>query len=430
MKRLFVVLVAVLSLACITRLVFSQVPSHPPEPGDSYPRLAGYAPNRSYGAPYVKADGSLDSLLLRRYARHNMVTLDVAPFWPTRPDIPMLLRDYNHSLKVLGYIQGGEPWLATAPATAFPALYWNTLVSYDGFMYVLGTNTIHAMRVNWGNATLADTLAKLFARVGASGVFDGLFLDSIGIECAWMGLGANPPFDLARAGFATGAQMDSARRVNVERLTTYVKSVCGSQFVVVLNGWQSTNGDGVMREGFDHGLVTFDQAIQWDTTTTASGRNILKSEDAWSGPYVSSALRGVRYALGTACLGHSYMSESLRSDGYLEQEWTYDEFSVEPKFHHSDTTGRFIGWLGPAVAPPVRFTSGLWRRDFPNGFVLVNPTGVTLAHDFGQLVWQIQGIRDPVVNGGQKVRSVSVPPHDARFYMRVPRPPGRPGASQ
>jgi hypothetical protein len=64
--------------------------------------------------------------------------------------------------------------------------------------------------------------------------------------------------------------------------------------------------------------------------------------------------------------------------------------------------------------------SGVYRRDFEKGIVLVNPKGngvrtVTLEADYVKL----KGTQDPAVNNGQVVRTVTLQDRDGIFLMRV-----------
>jgi len=81
--------------------------------------------------------------------------------------------------------------------------------------------------------------------------------------------------------------------------------------------------------------------------------------------------------------------------------------------------------LGGATSdPPKRaWQSGVYRRDFQNGIVLVNPKGngartVNLETDFRKL----QGKQDPTVNDGQTVRRVTLKDRDGLILMRVTSP--------
>jgi len=77
--------------------------------------------------------------------------------------------------------------------------------------------------------------------------------------------------------------------------------------------------------------------------------------------------------------------------------------------------------LGSGLAKPTAaWQKGVWRRDFDNGIVLVNPKGngpqtVTLEEPFVK----IKGSQDPTTNNGQTVTTVSLKDRDGIILMRT-----------
>ena len=61
--------------------------------------------------------------------------------------------------------------------------------------------------------------------------------------------------------------------------------------------------------------------------------------------------------------------------------------------------------------------SSIFRRDFQNGTVLVNPATSTMTVPLGRPFRRILGFRDTAVNDGATVTQVSVPPSDALFLI-------------
>lgn len=121
----------------------------------------------------------------------------------------------------------------------------------------------------------------------------------------------------------------------------------------------------------------------------------------WGDPH---DYQSMRYGLGSCLLGDGYYSFTDASQGYYGTVW-FDEFDAK---------------LGQAsAAPTAAWQSGVWRRDFDNGIVLVNPKGngartVTLEADFVK----IKGVQDPVTNNGQTVRTVTLKDRDGIILLR------------
>ncbi len=61
--------------------------------------------------------------------------------------------------------------------------------------------------------------------------------------------------------------------------------------------------------------------------------------------------------------------------------------------------------------------SNLYRRDFQNGIVLVNPSGIPMSVPLERPFRKIAGSVSPDVNDGSSVSNVTVPPSDALFLI-------------
>jgi hypothetical protein len=126
--------------------------------------------------------------------------------------------------------------------------------------------------------------------------------------------------------------------------------------------------------------------------------------------------QGMRYGLASCSMDDGYFAYSDASANYYGVPW-FDEYDAE---------------LGAAVSGPSTsaWQSGVYRRDFANGIVLVNPKGngertVTLESDFVKL----KGTQDPTVNNGATVRQVTLKDRDGIVLLRKapitrPKPPG------
>ena len=116
--------------------------------------------------------------------------------------------------------------------------------------------------------------------------------------------------------------------------------------------------------------------------------------------------KGMRYGLASCLLDNGYYAFSDETKGYSGVPW-FDEYDFK---------------LGKAVKPPatVEWQKGVYRRDFENGIVLVNPKGngtveVTLEEDFRRLT----GKQDPAVNNGALTRKVVLQDRDGIILKRV-----------
>ncbi len=116
--------------------------------------------------------------------------------------------------------------------------------------------------------------------------------------------------------------------------------------------------------------------------------------------------QAMRYGLGSCLLDDGYFAFNNTATKY-SGVYTFDEFKVD---------------LGAATSSPptTAWSSGVYRREFTNGIVLVNPRGngardVTLETDFKK----IQGTQDPSVNNGATVRTVHLNDRDGVVLLRT-----------
>jgi hypothetical protein len=123
--------------------------------------------------------------------------------------------------------------------------------------------------------------------------------------------------------------------------------------------------------------------------------------------------QAMRYGLGTCLMDDGYYSFTDNTQLYYGVVW-FDELDQK---------------LGSGMAKPTAaWQKGVWRRDFDNGIVLVNPKGngpqtVTLETPY----IKIKGSQDPVTNSGQTVTTVTLKDRDGIILLR-PKPVTRPSA--
>ena len=107
--------------------------------------------------------------------------------------------------------------------------------------------------------------------------------------------------------------------------------------------------------------------------------------------------------------------------------WQRHQVVINPSASGSMGAVFFLGraprqlWLDD-----VHFQAGIthvYRRDFRNGMVLVNPWSTPMDVALGRSYRRIQGVADPTRNDGAVVTAVTVPPSDALFLIGDGMPP-------
>lgn len=134
-----------------------------------------------------------------------------------------------------------------------------------------------------------------------------------------------------------------------------------------------------------------------------------------------SILRWNRYGLASCLMDNGYYAVMIE-DGPPELDW-FDEFD-------GGALNR-VGYLGDPVSPPqtAAWSQGVYRREFQNGLVLVNPKGNgTRTVNVGSGWKRIEGSQDPAHNNGQSASSITLQEQDGIILLREgasarPEPP-------
>jgi hypothetical protein len=114
--------------------------------------------------------------------------------------------------------------------------------------------------------------------------------------------------------------------------------------------------------------------------------------------------RFFRYAFTSCLLDDGYFSFSDKAAMYSSVPW-FDEYNFK--------LGRALS--GP---PPGAWSQGVWRRDFQNGVVLVNPTSASRTVAVGPGLRRLAGTQDPAVNDGAAVSRVTLQPKEGIVLRR------------
>lgn len=343
-----------------------------------FPRLGLYGSVVGGGYPYTKADFSLDSLEIYRAARYHQIVLDVYPISPYRPDIVQAMRALHPDAKFLAYLLAEDIWQTGDDDSLrhIPTLIRRTVRDLDGFLYDRNTGLEYstiainlAKRVN-GRFVVAEAMADLCRdHIIATGLWDGIFTDIFCHTVSWTQNGTGRVIDVARAGYASAADLDAAWAEAADTLAARLRRDGGPDFTLVGNCGASSEHayyNGWMRENFP-----FQQGGTWASNMLGDGssRGYFKDDQDYRQPsanwilsasttlpgteYLSDNTQRVRFGLGSASLGegvHAFApTKSVREAPY--HEWWYDEYAVDLATGRSSEAIEHTGWLGEALGP-------------------------------------------------------------------------------
>jgi hypothetical protein len=114
--------------------------------------------------------------------------------------------------------------------------------------------------------------------------------------------------------------------------------------------------------------------------------------------------RFFRYAYASCLLDDGYFSFTDKSREYSSVPW-FDEYDHKLGYARS----------GP---PTAAWSQEVWRRDFQNGVVLVNPTILARTVKLEPGLRRLAGNQEPSVNNGSAVGQVTLGPKDGIVLLR------------
>jgi len=115
--------------------------------------------------------------------------------------------------------------------------------------------------------------------------------------------------------------------------------------------------------------------------------------------------RQMRFGLASCLLHDGYFSFTNVDTGYAEIPW-FEEFDTD---------------LGRPTTPPPRkaWQNGVYRRDYAQGIVLVNPSDTSRTIEVGPGYRRLRGNQDPETNSGAPAHTVTLPPEDGLLLLRA-----------
>jgi hypothetical protein len=213
--------------------------------------------------------------------------------------------------------------------------------------------------------------------------------------------------------------------------------------------WVSGNFDAAVNNSFESNVTsgwtfeTFAPAaatIARDATTAAVGTASAKIHISAAGPVdwdvylatvgVLNVFSGQNYAAtfwaktSSPRLLHAVTGNTGGSAyAAIDTTWRQFQLILTPTTSGLATLGFFVGQqAGDIWLDDVHFQAGassIWRRDFSNGSVLVNPTDVALDVQMEAPFRRLIGLHRPDINSGVLSTIAHVPGHDALFLLRA-----------
>jgi hypothetical protein len=158
-------------------------------------------------------------------------------------------------------------------------------------------------------------------------------------------------------------------------------------------------------------------SANWHVTFWSTGYLPMVAHGTYTATFWARASKPRVMSVAAAVTGTSYAAGTVE----LGPDWRQYQVILTPRV---TCTAQLHFWLGlddgDVWLDDVHLrqgVTGIYRRDFANGTVLVNPSGAALTVPLGTTFRKILGTVDPVTNDGTSVTGVTVPGSDAIFLV-------------
>ncbi len=385
-------------------------------PEHKYPRTAAF---------FLKTS-SFSEDEIQSLARFQLVILDAQVQWNQRA-LLQRLRAMNPTIVLLAYTSGVEYPKYRLEQIERPGGVWHAigqdlapewfLKTYDGkdVSFWPGNVMMNPLARDATGKTYAWYLAEfLKTRVLDSGLWDGLFFDTVWDGIYWLSRDA----DIDRDGVPDGKEkVDGAWQNGQNLFFKSLRDLTGDRYLLVGNGViepyaQYLNGR--MFEGFPDlseggwvGSVKRYRAISLlgvpphVTTINSDTKNTGNWKD-W---------QRMRYGLTTTLLFDGYYSFDYGTQVRDLLYW-YDEYSVSLGKPSSFAARNVFDGTIDNVQP------GVWRRDFQYGVVLINSTNKEQSLKLDEEFERVHGRQDPDTNDGSITSRVTLAAESGILLLR------------
>jgi hypothetical protein len=229
-------------------------------------------------------------------------------------------------------------------------------------------------------------------------------------DTGWLGQPVGSPYQMIWLGTGPDASTNPGFETDVTSGWTFAASVPATR----------TRDAGTAAVGNASVRINVPTAAQfeWSVNMNTVGTLNVVNGRAYAATFwaKASALRTLPVVMGVAGAG-----EVARRTVDLTTTWRRYQAVLVPRATGVGTLSFFLsGAAGDVWLDDVHMQEGvtnLWRRDFQNGIVLVNPGPSGLTVDLGGTFRRIAGVVDPVTNDGLPGALVTVGPSDARFML-------------
>lgn len=378
------ILIVVVLVLCLPQISFGIK--------EDYPKLANY---------YLK--WRIEDSVVNDLAKWDILVLDMQNQYTSEYALQRI-KEINPDIKLLAYMTVEEvqtqhsstdinnPWRIVYDKVNRDNL-WLYSSSGSKVSFWQGTNMIDITSSNW-QLFLPEFINN---SILVNNYWDGIFLDNCFDSVSWID--------------GTSRVTDGNWKNSMNNLLQSIKNQMPEDKLLVINSSSSyasyTNGrlyenwpevyTGNWQSNMSDYLSMTEKVIEPTTIIINSNTNNTS---------IHTDYQSMRFGLTSALLSDGYFSFDYGDENHA-QTWWYDEYD------------QYLGRpLSGAYNLLLDNSYGVWRRDFEQGTILINPSLTNHRIKLGGEFEKISGKQDSNINNGIIVTSVNIPPQDGLIFLR------------
>ncbi|MCU0680071.1 MAG: putative glycoside hydrolase [Planctomycetes bacterium] len=385
---------------------------------ETFPKLANY---------FIRWE--IQDNEVKELAKWDLLILDMEVQENSRENLQKI-REHNPNIVILAYITSQDIYdlnsnpysylahLRKELAAQISDKWWlkdvnGNKTSYWPGTYLLNTSDncgLSSSGQHW-NEFLPEFISK---RIVATGLWDGVFFDNIWGGVAWV----NPKIDIDNDGQADDAKkIDKKWSDGVKKMLQKMRELNGDSLIIMGNG-----GIFYPYQEMLNGMMFENFPSPWENGGTWSGSMVsyFNLQNVNKKPNTTVVNTYAKDQNNYQKMRHG-LTSTLLNDGYYSfdydvtnhgQIWWYDEYGINLG-KAQDGMYNLLNKDNPEIK------SGLWRRDFEKGTVIVNSTKKEQSYSFAKEEFEkIKGTQDTSVNKGNIVNWIKLAPNDGVILFK------------
>ncbi len=285
-----------------------------------------------------------------------------------------------------------------------------------------------------------------------TGLLDGIFYDWTGTKISWVNHTDPPrsgPIDMNQDGKAdSDKKIDGLWSEGILKTLTNSRRIFPARTVVLGNaGWNTGEQflpllNGVMMEQFLEGSKRNHEIFGWSAVMRTYAHSLKDSLPPRLSMIMANddkikKFQKMRFALSSTLMFDGYFCFTNLTGAYGTSRW-YDEYSVDLQSGTAVRSMEHKGYLGKPLSDSFnvikpselleaalhsgkKAESSVWRRNFENGIVLVNPDNKPHTVQLSGTFKKIRGSMDPVFNDGSTLSEILLAARDGAILLRDDR---------